>query len=101
MNFCVDNRQAQASVKATLDAHVQVDTSFGLTIIATLAFPPDLSNSYLYFKNNGKITATFQLDAVASISYSSGDIKMIGLDDFPGATFRVPGRRLITLISSA
>lgn len=87
----IGQAQAQASVKANLKGQVTVDSSFGLTIIATLAFPPDLSNSYLYFKNKGKVTATFTLDAVASISYSSGDIKLIGLDDFPGATFRVPG----------
>ena len=87
----VGQATAQGNLKATLDAHVQIDTSFGLTIIATLGFPPDLSNSYLYFKNDGQITATFNLDAVATLSYSSGDVQMIGLDSFPGATFRVPG----------
>lgn len=28
---------------------------------------------------------------MAQLHYSSGDVKMIGLDSFPGATFRVPG----------
>jgi chitinase len=81
----------QASLKANLKGQVTVDTTFGLTITATLAFRPDLSQSCLYFKNEGEITASFTLDSVASISYSSGDIKPIGLDNFPGVTFRVPG----------
>lgn len=51
----------------------------------------DISQSYLYFRNKGEIAVKFQLDAVATISYESGDIKLIGLDNFPGATFRVPG----------
>ncbi|EEA26608.1 hypothetical protein PMAA_076690 [Talaromyces marneffei ATCC 18224] len=83
--------QVQANIRATLEANVQVDTLFGITIIVTLGSPLDLSNSYLYFKNKGKVTAQFQVDAVASISWNSGDIKLIGLDNFPGATFRVPG----------
>ncbi|KAL4984435.1 hypothetical protein BDW68DRAFT_193691 [Aspergillus falconensis] len=81
----------EASIRATLQANVQVDTSFGITIIVTLGSPLDLSNSYLYFKNKGKVTAQFQVDAVASVNWNSGDIKLIGLDNFPGATFRVPG----------
>lgn len=83
--------QAQANVRSTVNAHLQVDTSFGLTIIATLGEDLDLSQSYLFFKNKGEVTAKFELDAVASLTYSSGDIKLFGLDDFPGATFRVPG----------
>ncbi|GME43871.1 Glycosyl hydrolases family 18 [Neofusicoccum parvum] len=81
----------QANIKAEISAHLQVDTSFGITIITTLDFPPDLSKSYLYFKNKGSVTASFSLDAIASLTYDSGDKKMIGLDDFPGATFRIPG----------
>ncbi|GLA25444.1 hypothetical protein AnigIFM63326_002145 [Aspergillus niger] len=81
----------QASIRATLEANVQVHTSFGITIIVTLGSPLDLSNSYLYFKNKGKVTAQFAVDAVASVNWNSGDIKLIGLDNFPGATFRVPG----------
>lgn len=51
----------------------------------------DISQSYLYFRNKGEVSIDFKLDAVATISYQSGDIKLIGLDNFPGATFRVPG----------
>ncbi|KAL2811216.1 hypothetical protein BDW59DRAFT_179287 [Aspergillus cavernicola] len=83
--------QAQANIKSTITAELNVETSFGLTIITTLHDGMDLSKSYLYFKNSGKVEARFELDAVAYLTYSSGDIKLIGLDDFPGATFRVPG----------
>ncbi|PLN83775.1 glycosyl hydrolases family 18-domain-containing protein [Aspergillus taichungensis] len=83
--------QAQANIKSTITAELDVETSFGLTIITTLHDGLNLSNSYLYFKNKGEVKARFELDAVASLTYSTGDIKLIGLDDFPGATFRVPG----------
>lgn len=83
--------QAQANVRSTVNAHIQVDTTFGLTLITTLGDDLDLSHSYLFFKNKGEVTANFELDAVASLTYSSGDIKLFGLDNFPGATFRVPG----------
>ncbi|KAL2869898.1 glycosyl hydrolases family 18-domain-containing protein [Aspergillus lucknowensis] len=85
--------QAQANIKSSITAELEVETSFGLTIITTLSLHDglDLSKSYLYFKNAGEVKAIFELDAVASLTYSTGDIKLIGLDNFPGATFRVPG----------
>lgn len=83
--------QAQANIRATVDANIRVESSFGLTIIAKLDERFDLSQSYLYLKNKGEVTAKFQLDAVASLHYSSGEVKLFGLDNFPGATFRVPG----------
>ena len=57
----------QVTLHAEAQAHIEVDTSFGLTIITTMTFPPDLSNSYLYLKNKGEVTATFTLEAVASL----------------------------------
>lgn len=81
----------QATLRAEARAHIKVDTSFGLTIITTMTFPPDLSNSYLYLKNKGEVTAKFTLDAIASLSYSSGNRELFGLENFPGATFHVPG----------
>ncbi|KAL4783534.1 hypothetical protein BJX76DRAFT_368377 [Aspergillus varians] len=83
--------QAQANIKSSITAEIDVETSFGLTIMTTLQDGMDLSRSYLYFRNAGKVDARFELDAVASLTYSTGDIKLLGLDDFPGATFRVPG----------
>ncbi|KAJ5326544.1 hypothetical protein MYU51_014673 [Penicillium brevicompactum] len=87
----VGKAQAQANIKSTITAEIDVETSFGLTIITTLTKGMDLSRSYLYFRNAGEVNARFELDAVASLTYSTGDIKLLGLDDFPGATFRVPG----------
>ena len=81
----------QATLNAEVQAHIKVDTSFGLTIITTLKSSPDLRNSYLYLKNKGEVTAKFTLDAIASLSYRSGNQELFGLENFPGATFRVPG----------
>lgn len=81
----------QANLNAKVQAEVKVDTNFGFTIITTLAFPPDLSNSYLYFRNKGEVTAKFTLDAIASVTYNTGPRELFGMDSFPGATFTVPG----------
>ena len=91
INCPVGSATLQATLHAEAKAHIKADTSFGLTIITTMTFPPDLSNSYLYFKNKGEVTATFSLDAIASLSYSSGNRELFGLENFPGATFHVPG----------
>ena len=69
---------------------VRIDTSYGLTITATLGLPPDLSQSYLYFQNKGKVSALFTVDALTTAQYDTGDIELFGLDDF-GATFGIPG----------
>jgi chitinase len=89
--------QVDAKLNVQAQANVQVDTSFGLTIITTLAFPPDLSNSYLYFKNSGSVSALFTIDALASASFTTGDIELFGLENF-GATFSVPG--ILTVVST-
>ena len=91
INCPVGSATLQARLHAEAKAHIKADTSFGLTIITTMTFPPDLSNSYLYFKNKGEVSATFTLDAIASLSYSSGNRELFGLESFPGATFHVPG----------
>ena len=70
--------------------HVEIDTNFGFTLITTLSFPPDLSNSYLYFRNKGKVTAKFTAQAAATATFDSGDIKLLSADQF-GAAFAVPG----------
>ncbi|KAJ5391856.1 hypothetical protein N7509_007346 [Penicillium cosmopolitanum] len=85
------NHKAQANIRSSITASIDVETSFGITIITTLKEGMDLSRSYLYFRNAGEVEARFELDAVASLTYSTGDIKLLDLDDFPGATFRVPG----------
>ena len=63
----------RANVLAQAQGHVQVSTTFGLTIITKLSLPLDLSQSYLYFANKGKVEAIFTMDALAQVQYSSGD----------------------------
>lgn len=82
--------QVEAGLNVKCNVHAQVNTNFGLTLFSTLAFPPDLSQSYFYFRNDGEVTAKFTLDALATASFSTGDIELFGLENF-GATFSVPG----------
>jgi len=87
--------EVTANLDITATANVRVATSFGLTIICVLALPLDLSQSYLYFKNEGEISAVFTLDAKGRAVFSSDDIELFGLQDFPGATFSIP--KLVTI----
>ena len=80
----------QANLLAQAKTNVKVSTSFGLTIITKLGTPLDLSQSYLYFKNKGEVSATFTLDAVGRAKFETGDKELLGLQNFPGATFGIP-----------
>ncbi|KAF2261303.1 hypothetical protein CC78DRAFT_535764 [Lojkania enalia] len=82
-----------ANLDVRVNAKVRVDTSFGVTIITKLDLNRglDLSNSYLFFRNKGSVTAGFSLDALASIGWESGDITLLGLSSFPGLTLSIPG----------
>lgn len=82
------------SLLAQAEAKINVHTSFGLTIICKLGTPIDLSQSYLYFKNNGEVSATFTLEAVVTAHFGTGDITLIDIP-FPGASFKIP--KLITV----
>ncbi|KAL4939667.1 hypothetical protein BDV06DRAFT_224783 [Aspergillus oleicola] len=48
--------QAQANIRSTTTAEIDVETSFGFTIITALHDGLDLSRSYLYFRNAGEQT---------------------------------------------
>lgn len=85
----------QANLLAQAQTNVKVATSFGLTLITKLALPLDLSQSYLYFKNKGEVSATFTLDAVGRASFETGDKELLGLQNFLGATFGIP--KLLTV----
>lgn len=80
--------EAKLNVQADLD--LTIDTSFGLTIITTMGVLPDLSQSYMYFRNKGKVEAVFSIDALAQASYDTGDIELFGLQNF-NALFSVYG----------
>ena len=91
----VKDVDVQANLLAQAQTSVKVATSFGLTIIAKLGKPIDLSQSYLYFKNKGEVSAIFTLDAVGRAKFETGDKELLGLQNFPGATFGVP--KLLTV----
>ncbi|KAF2737441.1 hypothetical protein EJ04DRAFT_430966, partial [Polyplosphaeria fusca] len=81
-----------AKLDVTCTAKVKVDTSFGVTIITKLSETGmDLSNSYMFFRNKGSVSAGFTLDALAAVEWSSGDMRIVGLSSFPGLTISVPG----------
>ena len=91
----VKGADVQANLLAQAKTNVKVSTSFGLTIITKLGTPLDLSQSYLYFKNKGEVSATFTLDAVGRAKFETGDKELLGLQNFPSATFRIP--KLLTV----
>jgi chitinase len=75
-----------------VNVKVKVDTSFGVTIITKLSESGmDLSNSYMFFRNKGSVSAGFVLDALAAVEWESGDRVVAGLSDYPGLTVTVPG----------
>lgn len=91
----VKGADVQANLLAQAKTNVKVATSFGLTIITKLGTPLDLSQSYLYFKNKGEVSAIFTLDAVGRAKFETGDKELLGLQNFPGATFGIP--KLLTV----
>lgn len=84
--------EAHLLVQALLD--IDVKTSFGITIIATLGDPISFQDSYLYFKNKGEVSAIFTLDALGRASFGK-DLELLNLANFPGATFSIP--KLVTI----
>lgn len=82
----VEGADFQANLLAQAKTNVKVSRSFGLNIITKLETPLHLSQSYLYFKDKGKVSATFTLDAVGRAKFETGDKELIGLQDFTGVT---------------
>ncbi|KAK7732719.1 hypothetical protein SLS63_004974 [Diaporthe eres] len=70
---------------------VQIETSFGFTLIVTKLTPEslDLSQSYLTFYNKGDITGVLTLEAVARVFFDKRDV-ILNIP-FPGASFKIPG----------
>ncbi|KAL9131782.1 MAG: hypothetical protein Q9217_000387 [Psora testacea] len=97
----VKGADVQANLLAQAKTNVKVSTSFGLTIITKLRTPSDLSQSYLYFKNKGKVSATFTLDTVGRAKFETGDKKLLGLQNFSGATFGIPKLLAVARTSSS
>ncbi|KAL2817250.1 hypothetical protein BDW59DRAFT_166064 [Aspergillus cavernicola] len=73
----IDQRLSCPNVEAKLDVHAEthvgVDVYYGFTLIATLGSPIDFSNSYLYFRSKGEVTAKFVVDASVTALFDTGD----------------------------
>lgn len=76
--------------RSSVGLNVAASASFGVTIIAKFPFT-DLSNSYVYYKTKGDITAHFMAEAFGQIKYETEEKEVLNLDTFPGATFKIPG----------
>ncbi|KAG8160926.1 hypothetical protein KVR01_009190 [Diaporthe batatas] len=83
------NLAAKLEIKA--ETSIDVDTNYGFTLIATLDnLNLDFSNSYLYFRNKGKVEAKFIVDAAVTVRFDTQDVMLLSADKF-GAAFSVPG----------
>lgn len=77
-------------ILAQATTNVEVATSFGFTLTARLSGGTlDLTGSYLTFYNEGHVSATLKLEALASVRYTKQ--KTIVTLPFPGAALRIPG----------
>ncbi|RFN52992.1 glycoside hydrolase family 18 protein [Fusarium flagelliforme] len=96
----VDQRFTCPNVDGKLEVlaqtEVDLETSYGFTLIATLGGKSgiDISDSYLYFRNKGEVRAKFVVDAAVTAEFDTDDVLMFSADKF-GATFTVPG--IVTL----
>lgn len=81
-----------AKLEVSAETHVDLDVNYGFTLIAKLGGDSgiDLSDSYLYFRNKGEVTAKFVIDAAAKVHFDTDDVLMFSADSF-GAAFTVPG----------
>jgi chitinase len=84
--------EAHLLIQALMEIDIQ--TSFGITIIAKLGDPIDLSGSYLRFKNAGEVSAIFTLDALAKAQFHR-PFELFNMGNIPGATFSIP--KLVTV----
>lgn len=77
-------------ILAQATTSIEVATSFGFTLTATLSGGKlDLTGSYLTFYNEGHVSATLTLEALASVRYEKQ--KNIVTLPFPGAALRITG----------
>ncbi|KEY64330.1 hypothetical protein S7711_09875 [Stachybotrys chartarum IBT 7711] len=81
-----------AKLQVYADMEVNADVNYGFTLIARLGgtYGIDISESYLYFRTGGDVTATFNIDAAVTAFFDTGDVLMFSADTF-GAAFSVPG----------
>ncbi|KAK3690444.1 glycosyl hydrolase family 71-domain-containing protein [Podospora appendiculata] len=77
--------------------NVQCDFDNGISATGHLKVRADISvnvetaaMSHVLFRNTGKAKASFNVDALASLSFDSGPVELVGLQNF-GVTFTMPG----------
>ena len=85
-----ENTKFFGKVDAVATASVKMSTSFGFTLITTLKFPLDLSQSFLHFDNEGDISAVFTLEALAKLDFDSKVFNLAKIP-LPGAGFIIHG----------
>ncbi|KAK4097654.1 glycoside hydrolase family 18 protein [Parathielavia hyrcaniae] len=81
---------ATGRFKAWTDLSVNIETSAMLTLIGNLGDLSSFDQSHILFRNRGSVKASFNLDALATVSFMTGTMELFGLQNF-GATFSVPG----------
>jgi chitinase len=90
----IDERLTCPNFDAVLEvyaqAHVEASVNYGFTLITKLEWPIDLSDSYLYFRTRGEVTARFVVDAAVRAFFNTGNREIFAADKF-GATFSIPG----------
>ncbi|KAL4904299.1 hypothetical protein BDW74DRAFT_185624 [Aspergillus multicolor] len=81
----VDQQLSCPSIEAYLDVHAETHVEAHLD-----HRPIDLSDSFLYFRTKGEVTATFVIDAAATYHFDTENIRLFSADKL-GAAFTVPG----------
>ncbi|KAI1412614.1 glycosyl hydrolases family 18-domain-containing protein [Hypoxylon sp. FL1857] len=88
---CQPNPQTtiSAGISAKATANIKVSSSFGMTIMTRLGPSLDLSNSYLFLKTKGEISAISTIDALLKTSFDSKDFALATVP-FRRASFSIP-----------
>jgi chitinase len=81
---------AAGRFRAWADLIVNVETSAMVSLIGNLGDLSSFDESHVLFRNRGSVKASFNLDALATVSFMTGPMELFGLQNF-GATFSVPG----------
>ncbi|OIW30103.1 hypothetical protein CONLIGDRAFT_552353, partial [Coniochaeta ligniaria NRRL 30616] len=81
---------ADGHLKVWANLNVAIETTAMVTLIDNMGNLSSFDQSHVLFRNSGKVSASLNMDALASVSFDSGPVELIGLQNF-GATFSVPG----------
>ncbi|KAH0287849.1 hypothetical protein M436DRAFT_81438 [Aureobasidium namibiae CBS 147.97] len=67
--------EVYSSLNIKANTKVDIETIFGMTIIAKLGTPIDFSSPYVYFRNKGEVTSVFTVDALTTARFSPGGVE--------------------------